>query len=217
MSRSAVLFDLDGTLADTAPDLGAALNHLLEEEGQAALPLAQLRPYVSGGARSLLQHGFGIAPGDPAQPALAERFLAHYARALCVATELFPGVPALLDQLDARGIKWGIVTNKAERFTLPLVERLGLRSRAACVISGDTAARPKPHPDPLLLACAQMQVDAGRACYVGDDQRDIVAGRAAGMLTIVAAYGYLGGEEHYTAWQADAVIAEPNDLLGLIA
>ena len=216
MPSSAVLFDLDGTLADTAPDLGAAVNRLLEEDGRAALPLATLRPHVSGGARALLQAGFGIAPADPAMPALAERFLAHYARALCVATELFPGVPMLLDALDARGIKWGIVTNKAQRFALPLVERLGLRARAACVVSGDTAARPKPHPAPLFMACAALGVVPTDTVYVGDDLRDIVAGRAAGLTTIVAAYGYLGGEGHYSSWQADAAIAEPGDLLALI-
>jgi len=216
MPRGAVLFDLDGTLADTAPDLGAALNRLLEEEGRAQLPLGLLRSHVSGGARSLILAGFALGPGDEDFPRLATRFLEHYAAALCVATQLFPGILSLLEALEQRNLKWGIVTNKAQRFALPLIEQLGLRRRAACIVSGDTALRPKPHPAPLLLACAALQVSPANASYVGDDLRDIVAGRAAGLRTITAAYGYLGGEAHYATWQADAVISAPGDLLGLL-
>ena len=216
-SAAAILFDLDGTLADTAPDLGGALNLLLAEANRPTLPLARLRPYVSGGARALIREGFGLLPQDGAYAPLLARFLQHYEAALCVATVLFPGVDAMLAGLEQRGLAWGIVTNKAQRFALPLVEQLGLRRRAACVVSGDTAWRPKPHPAPLLLGCAALQVAPDQAAYVGDDRRDIVAGRAAGMRTVTAAYGYLGGDEHYAAWQADAVILQPGDLLALLS
>ena len=213
---AAVLFDLDGTLADTAPDLGAALNRLLAEEQRALLPLAQLRPHVSGGARALLRAGFGLQPEDPAYAGFNARFLAHYATSLCVDTVLFPGVPELLERLEQEGIRCGIVTNKAQRFALPLVRQLGLAARAACVVSGDTAVRPKPHPEPLLFACAALQVAPARTAYVGDDLRDIQAGQAAGLATVTAAYGYLGGDSHYSDWQADAVIAAPADLADIL-
>ncbi|HUW37198.1 MAG TPA: HAD-IA family hydrolase [Rhodocyclaceae bacterium] len=213
---AAVLFDLDGTLADTAPDLGGALNRLLEEEGRAPLPLPQLRPHVSGGARGLIRAGFGLAPGDADYPGLVERFLEHYRGALCAGTVMFPGVAALLDGIEARGIKWGVVTNKAQRFTLPLVEQLGLLQRAGCIVSGDSALRPKPDPSPLLLACAALRVAPEHVIYVGDDLRDIVAGRAAGMRTVAAAYGYLGGDEPYQSWRADEVVSDPLDIIGLL-
>ena len=213
---AAVLFDLDGTLADTAPDLGGALNRLLAEEGRTPLPLLELRPHVSGGARGLIKIGFGLAPGDAEYSGLVERFLDHYRGALCAGTVLFPGVAALLDGIEARGLKWGVVTNKAQRFTLPLVEQLGLLQRAGCLVSGDSARRPKPDPSPLLMACAALQVAPGQALYVGDDRRDIIAGRAAGMRTVTAAYGYLGGDEPYQTWQADEVVSDPLDIIGLL-
>ncbi len=216
MPKRAVLFDLDGTLADTAPDLGGAVNRLLAEEGQPALPLALLRPHVSGGARALLRTAFALAPEDGAYAQMVARFLEHYANALCVDSRLFPGVAAMLTALGAQGVKWGIVTNKAERFARPLVEALGLQPSRGCVIGGDTAAHPKPHPAPLLLGCSLLEVEPSAAIYVGDDLRDILAGRAAGMCTITAAYGYLGGDSHYSTWQADAVIENPGDLLALL-
>lgn len=212
----AVLFDLDGTLADTAPDLGGALNRLLEEQGLAPLPMPQMRPHVSGGTRALIRLGFQLSPEDTDYAALAQRFLAHYQAGLCVGTALFPGMAALLDALEARAVKWGVVTNKPQRFTLPLLECLGLKDRAACIVSGDSAARPKPDPAPLLLACTAAGVAPGKAIYVGDDLRDIVAGRAAGMRTVTAAYGYLGVAEPFESWQADAVIREPAEILGLL-
>lgn len=212
----AVLFDLDGTLADTAPDLGGALNRLLSEEDRPPLPLQQLRPHVSGGARGLIQAGFNIVPGDPAYASLVRRFLDLYQNDLCTDTTLFPGMAELLETLEERGIKWGVVTNKQQRFTLPLVEKLGLRHRAACIVSGDSAPRAKPHPDPLLLACAAIHVAPHRGIYVGDDLRDIVAGRAAGMRTVTAAYGYLGVDEPFENWEADAVIDDPSEILGLL-
>lgn len=212
----AVLFDLDGTLADTAPDLGGALNRLLNEEGLPALPLQQLRPHVSGGARGLIQAGFGLFPGDAAYAGLVVRFLRHYENNLCTDSTLFPGMAELLETLEERGIKWGIVTNKQQRFTLPLVELLGLRRRAGCIVSGDSAPRPKPHPAPLYLACAAIKVAPGQSIYVGDDLRDIVAGKAAGMRTVTAAYGYLGVDEPFETWQADAIIHDPMEILGMI-
>ena len=212
----AVLFDLDGTLADTAPDLCTALNLLLAEEGNPPMTVEQARPHASSGARGLLGGAFGIAPGDAAYAALAQRFLIHYERVLCQATVLFPGIAELLVELDRLGLRWGIVTNKAQRYTLPLTEALGLRQRSFCIVSGDSSPRAKPHPAPLLLACAALQVPPARSLYVGDDLRDIVAGRAAGMGTVAAAYGYLGVEAVVASWQADAVVAQPGEILGLL-
>ncbi len=212
----AVFFDLDGTLADTAPDLGAALNRLLEEEGRPPLPLATLRPHVSAGARGLIAVGFGLLPADEAYPPLLRRFLDHYAAALCVGTTLFPGMAELLDELESRGLRWGVVTNKPERFSLPLMEQLGLAKRAAAIVCGDTTAHPKPHPDPLLFACTTAGVAPARSLYVGDDLRDVQAGHAAGMRTVIAAYGYLGADPVLEDWQADATIGHPREVLGLL-
>lgn len=212
----AVFFDLDGTLADTAPDLAGALNRLKAEQGLAPSPLAQLRPQVSNGVRGMLGIGFGITPDAPPYPALAERFLHLYATALCVETRLFTGMDELLAHLDDAGIAWGIVTNKAERFALPLIDALGLTARCACIVGGDTAARPKPFADPLLHACTSTGITPADCFYVGDDIRDIQAGRAAGMRTIAAAYGYLGSSPPLPTWDADAIITHPLDLLSLL-
>jgi phosphoglycolate phosphatase len=209
----AVFFDLDGTLADTAPDLGGALNRLLREQGRAELPHAVMRPHVSAGARGLLRIGFGIAPDDASYPVLHKRFLDIYEAVLCEATTLFAGMDALLDELDAKGIAWGVVTNKPERFTLPLMEALGLASRAAAIVGGDTTARAKPDPLPLLHACGVAGVAATASIYVGDDLRDIQAGRAAGMRTFAAAWGYLGDSPQIGDWGADRTIDEPLALL----
>ncbi|MDD5176994.1 MAG: HAD-IA family hydrolase [Sterolibacterium sp.] len=212
----AVLFDLDGTLADSAPDLGAALNLLLAEESRPPLALEQMRPHASNGVRGLLAAGFGITPGNADYAGFAKRFLDHYENLLCQGTVLFPGVTELLSELDQRGVCWGIVTNKVQRFTLPLVEGLGLRQRAACIVSGDSSPRAKPYPEPLLLACIAAQVKPSSSLYVGDDLRDIVAGRAAGLSTAAAAYGYLGSDTPPGSWQADAVIDHPAEILGLL-
>jgi N-acetyl-D-muramate 6-phosphate phosphatase len=209
----AVFFDLDGTLADTAPDLGAALNRLLAEQGRAQLPHAVLRPHVSAGARGLLRIGFGLVPEDPAYPSLHKRFLDIYENALCHETALFAGMGTLLDALEANGIAWGVVTNKPERFTLPLMAALGLATRAAAVVGGDTTARAKPDPLPLLHACSVAGVSATASAYVGDDLRDIQAGRAAGMVTFAAAWGYLGDGLPIGEWGADRMIDEPTALL----
>ena len=212
----AVLFDLDGTLADTAADLGAVLNRLRSEAGQAPLPAATIRPHVSKGVRGLLGIGFALEPGDDGYAELHQRFLAYYGDSLCVATTLFEGVPGLLASLEAEGIKWGVVTNKTSRYTLPVMATLGLGRRAACIVSGDSSPRPKPAADPLLLACTLAGALPARCLYVGDDLRDMQAARAAGMGAIAAAWGYLGDGLPLDAWGADAIIQSPGDLTGLL-
>jgi phosphoglycolate phosphatase len=215
--HDAVLFDLDGTLADTAPDLGGALNQLLHEQGHPPLPMEMLRPHVSSGARGMIGAGLSIAPTDPRYPDLQQRFLAIYQDALCVGTRLFDGMAEHLDELDSRGIPWGIVTNKSQRFAIPLVEGLGLRQRCICVVCGDSARRAKPSADPMHLASAVMGISASRCIYVGDDERDVASGRAAGMTTVVAAWGYLGDGKPPAGWGADAIAQAPRDILGLAA
>ena len=212
----AVLFDLDGTLADTAADLGAVLNRLRSEAGQAPLPAATIRPHVSKGVRGLLGIGFALAPGDDGYAELHQRFLAYYGDSLCVATTLFEGVLGLLASLEAEGIKWGVVTNKTSRYTLPVMAALGLERRAACIVSGDSAPRPKPAADPLLLASTLAGALPARCLYVGDDLRDMQAARAAGMGAIAAAWGYLGDGLPLDAWGADAIIQSPGELTGLL-
>ncbi len=212
----AVLFDLDGTLADTAPDLAAAVNKMQRSRGIAQTPLDALRPLASGGARGLIGGAFGIAPADAEFDALRDEFLANYAADLCVHTTLFPGIGALLDDLDARGVRWGIVTNKAARFTDPLVALLGLAARAACVVSGDTASHPKPHPAPLLYAADRLSLAPERIVYVGDDLRDIQAGSAAGMPTVAAAYGYCGDGAAPADWRAQHLVETTDDLQRLL-
>ena len=212
----AVLFDLDGTLADTAADLGAVLNRLRSEAGQAPLPAATIRPHVSKGVRGLLGIGFALVPGDDGYVELHQRFLAYYGDSLCVATTLFAGVPGLLASLEAEGIKWGVVTNKTSRYTLPVMEALGLGRRAACIVSGDSSPRPKPAADPLLLASTLAGALPARCLYVGDDLRDMQAARAAGMGAIAAAWGYLGDGLPLEALGADAIIQSPGELTGLL-
>ena len=212
----AVLFDLDGTLADTAADLGAVLNRLRSEAGQAPLPAATIRPHVSKGVRGLLGIGFALVPGDDGYVELHQRFLAYYGDSLCVATTLFAGVPGLLASLEAEGIKWGVVTNKTSRYTLPVMAALGLGRRAACIVSGDSSPRPKPAADPLLLACTLAGTLPACCLYVGDDLRDMQAARAAGMGAIAAAWGYLGDDLPLESWGADAIIHSPGELTGLL-
>lgn len=208
----AILFDLDGTLADTAPDLTYALNQVRGVRGLPPLPLAATRPYASRGARGLIGAGFDVHPGDAGYDALRDEFLSVYAANLCRETRLFAGIPELLDRLEARAVRWGVVTNKAERFTLPLLDLLGVRSRSACVVGGDTTGRIKPHPDPLLAASRALGLAPQLCIYLGDDQRDVEAGRAAGMRTAIAMWGYLNGEAPET-WNADLAVAQPLDLL----
>jgi 2-phosphoglycolate phosphatase len=212
----AILFDLDGTLADTAPDLGWAANALREAEGLAPLPLSTLRPHTSQGVRGLLRVAFDIAPGQAGYDDLARRFLALYADRLCVGTVLFDGVAELLDELEALGLAWGIVTNKRMRYTDPLVAQLGLTPRTTCVVSGDTTAEAKPSPLPVLHACQLLNCRPERTLYVGDDRRDIVAGNAAGCRTVAAAYGYLGDSGPALTWGAQWIIERPTDLLACV-
>src|SRR5512139_3039903 len=210
----AVLFDLDGTLADTAPDLGAAVNRVRMAQGHPPLPLERLRPFASHGARGLLQAALAIAPGDADYAALREAFLAEYAAALCVESRLFADVAGLIDTIEARALKWGIVTNKATCFTTPLIEGLGLAGRAGTVICGDTTAHAKPHPAPLLAAATQLEVAPSACVYVGDAERDIIAGIAAGMRTLIAGYGYIEPHELPDTWPADGTLDTPAALLG---
>jgi N-acetyl-D-muramate 6-phosphate phosphatase len=216
LASRAVLFDLDGTLADTAPDLAYVLNLQLRAHGCPQLPVTALRPYVSHGARGMLRAGFGLEAGDADYGALRDEFLDLYERNLFRETRLFPGMAELLDGLDRRAIAWGIVTNKLERFTLPLIQALGLGARAGCVISGDTAPRAKPHPDPLFEASRRLGVEPNECSYVGDDERDVQASQAAGMTPVVALYGYLGDGRPPQEWGARAYIEHPLELLKLL-
>jgi 2-phosphoglycolate phosphatase len=211
----AILFDLDGTLADTAPDLAQALNKLRLERGMEPAPYESLRPYASAGARGLIGAGLGLTPESAEYEALRIAFLNNYEAAIAVHSRLFEGVPELLAQLDRSGIAWGIVTNKAMRFTDPLVPLIGL-GHAACVVSGDTTPHAKPHPSPLLEAAQRLDKAPEHCWYVGDDMRDIQAGRAAGMVTIAAAWGYCGSDGP-TQWNAHAIAQEPLELLRLIS
>jgi 2-phosphoglycolate phosphatase len=208
----AVLFDLDGTLADTAPDLAYALNCMRTARNLPVLPVSATRAYTSMGARGLLGVGLDVTPAHPDYEALRDEFLAIYADNLCRETRLFPGMAELLDVLEQRGLRWGVVTNKAERFTHPLLEQLGVHRRAACVIGGDTTGKTKPDPAPLFAATERMGIAARYCIYVGDDRRDVEAGRAAGMKTVVAKFGYLHGNDPET-WAADAMIDTPQDLV----
>lgn len=208
-----VLFDLDGTLVDSAPDLGAAVNRMRALRGLTALPDADLRPHASHGARGLLGAGFGVTPGAPEFGLLREEFLAQYAAALCVRTVLFPGVTALLDALDALCLPWGIVTNKATWLTLPLLDALNFRQRPGCIICGDTTARAKPFPDPLFAAANVLALPPSACLYVGDAERDVAAGNAAGMATLVARYGYIRRDEKPEQWRAHGHIESPLELL----
>ncbi len=210
----AILFDLDGTLADTAPDLAAAVNQLQIARGLAPTPYAQLRPVASAGARGLIGAAFGIQPGDEDYENLRIAFLDNYVAALAVKSHLFDGIAVLLGTLREYGVPWGIVTNKAARLTDLLVPQIGLQD-AGCVISGDTTPHSKPHPAPLLEAARRLALAPQDCWYVGDDLRDIQAGRAANMQTVAAAWGYCGHAEP-ASWGADALTAKPLDLLDLI-
>ncbi len=212
---SAVLFDLDGTFADTAPDLGRAVNVMRAARNLAPVPLADTRRVTSLGARGLLDVGFGIGPGHDEYAAMREEFLFIYENNLCCDTALFPGIAELVDRLEQRRILWGIVTNKAERFAKPLLLQLGYATRAACIIGGDTAGHLKPHPAPLLAAAKHINVAPQSCIYVGDDERDIQAGRAAGMRTVAVSFGYLNGSNPET-WGADSIVSTPAEIEKLL-
>lgn len=209
----AILFDFDGTLADTAPDLGHALNRQRIARGLPELPIAQIRPQASAGSRGLLGLGFNIKPGDDDYESMRDEFLDFYTQRLCHDTCLFPGVNELLDQLEMMNLPWGIVTNKPARFAHPLIEMLGLAQRAACIICGDETTNTKPHPEPLLAASSKMAIAAANCIYLGDDIRDVQASLAAGMQPIVARYGYLGNDQPPETWGARYLIDHPKELL----
>jgi len=209
----AILFDLDGTFADTAPDLAAALNHARASRDLPPLPLEMLRPQASHGSRGLLKAGFGIEPEHPDFIPLRDIFLDYYARNICVHTRLFGDTAALVGELEQRGIKWGIVTNKPHRFTVPLMQALGYAERAACLISGDTCKHAKPHPEPMLKACELIGVSPAQCLYLGDDMRDMQAANASGMRGIIASYGYVSADASIENWQAHGSIDTPSGLL----
>jgi len=211
----AMLFDLDGTLADTAPDLAAAANAMRVARGLDPIGLDRLRPMASHGARGLLGVAFDKVPADPDYEALRVEFLDRYESALAVHSKLFAGMGDVLDALEKRGLAWGIVTNKAMRFTEPLAALLGLAGRAGAIVGGDSTPFTKPHPGPLLHAAELLDIPPSECIYVGDDLRDMTAGHAAGMRTVAAAWGYCGASEP-TQWQADVVCDEPRDLLTLL-
>ena len=213
----AVFFDLDGTLADTAEDLAAPVNAMRAERGLSPLPLADLRPYASMGARGLILRGLGVEREAAQFEALRVDFLARYERAICVRTRLFEGIAEVLAELEGAGVRWGVVSNKVERYVRPIMDSLGVLSRSATAVGGDTTPFAKPHPEPLLHAARLAAVDPARCVYVGDDARDIEAGRAAGMATVAAAYGFCGDASPPAQWGADALIERPLQLLGLLS
>jgi 2-phosphoglycolate phosphatase len=208
-----VLFDLDGTLIDSAPDLAAAANALRAARGLDALPYDVLRPMVGSGARGMLGVAMRSAPGDAGYDALREEFLARYEAGLLERTQVFSTMRPVIDALDAAGQPWGIVTNKVHRYADPVIAGLGLAQRAAVVIAGDTTPHSKPHPAPLLEAAHRLGLAPAACVYVGDDLRDVQAGRAAGMATVAAAWGYLGQGEAIERWGADLWVQTPQELL----
>lgn len=209
-----VLFDLDGTLADTAPDLAYALNQTLLKHGREPLTLEQIRPHVSHGGIALIRAGFSIEPEHPEFQTFREDLLDIYLQNIARETALFPGMTEVLEQLEQRGIGWGVVTNKPAWLTDPLMAGMGLTRRAACIISGDTTPNSKPHPGPILHACTQVGIEPTTCLYIGDAERDIIAGRDAGTATLTALFGYLDEQDQPESWGADDVIAEPLDILG---
>jgi N-acetyl-D-muramate 6-phosphate phosphatase len=209
----AVLFDLDGTLIDSAPDLGTAADQMRIDRNLPSLPEEMYRPLAGAGARGMLHVAFGIGPDHPDFASMREEFFQNYERCMTARTVVFDGVAELVAALNAHGLLWGVVTNKSARFTLPLTKQLPIFETAATVISGDTTPHAKPHPAPLLEAARQIGIPPESCAYVGDDERDIVAGLAAGMWTVAANYGYLGDRVHVDEWGAHAQIKSPSELL----
>lgn len=213
---AAVLFDLDGTLIDSAPDLAGAGNDMRVARGLAPYPFEHFRAMVGSGARGMVARAFGVGPSEEGYLALRDEFLNRYEARMTQATRVFDSMLPVLDAFDARALPWGIVTNKATRFADPLARTLGLWPRAAALVCGDTTAHAKPHPEPLLEAARRLGVDAAACLYVGDDLRDVEAGRAAGMTTVAVHWGYLGEGAAIEAWGADHLLQTPDDLLKLL-
>ena len=208
-----VLFDLDGTLADTLPDLAFALNATLKAEGLEPVPEDAIRPWITEGGRAMVDRAVGDARDAETRDRMRHDFLNTYAANIANATRLFPRMDEVLDNLDARGLPWGIVTNKLTAFTGPLVQALGLAGRAACVVSGDTTAHCKPHPAPLIHACREAGVAPAECVYFGDAEKDVLAGRRAGMRTLVALYGYIDASVDPRTWGANGLLESPQALL----
>ncbi len=215
MQRSirAILFDLDGTLIDSAPDLGAAADQMRVARGLPSLPMADYRPFAGSGARGMLRVAFGMQPEDAEFPTMREEFFQNYERRMTQDTTVFDGVSDMLASIVARQLHWGVVTNKSKRFTEPLSRQMALFASAGALVSGDTTPHAKPHPEPLLEAARRIGVAPQDCVYVGDDERDIIAGKAAGMHTVAAVYGYLGEKQSVAHWEADDVINSPHELL----
>lgn len=212
----AVLFDLDGTLIDSAPDLAGAGNDMRIARGLAPHPLEHFRPMVGSGARGMVGRAFDVGPDHESFLALRDEFLRRYETRMTQESHVFPKVVCLLAALNARAMPWGIVTNKATRYSDPIARALGLLPPAVTLVCGDTTPHSKPHPAPLLEAARRMQVPPPDCIYVGDDLRDVQAGRAAGMQTAAVRWGYLGAGVPVEAWGADHLLEEPADLLKLL-
>jgi phosphoglycolate phosphatase len=212
----AVLFDLDGTLVDSAPDLGSAADRMRLARGMPSLPLEDYRPHAGSGARGMLGVAFGVSPEHSEYETLREEFYCRYEACLTEQTRAFSGVAELLEALLQRGLSWGVVTNKAQRFSMPLTRAMPLFASAATIVSGDTTPHTKPHPAPLLEAARRLNLPPTDCIYVGDDARDILAGHAAGMLTVAARYGYLGPGADVARWGADAEVNSPLEVLKLL-
>lgn len=211
-----ILFDLDGTLVDTAPDLGYALNLQRQRHGLEPLPLNEIRPYASHGSKGLLSVGFNLNPEDACFADMRQEYLDLYDQVFTRSPVLFDGMAAVLDEIEGRNLSWGIVTNKPRRFSEPMIRALQLQERARCLVCGDDAARAKPYPDTLLMACRMTSSNVVDCLYVGDAERDVQAGKAAGMKTVVALFGYIDETDQPQEWGADAMIAQPAELLDLL-
>ncbi len=213
---AAVLFDLDGTLIDSAPDLGAAVDKMRVQRGLPSLPLEQYRPMAGAGARGMIGIAFGITPEHADFEAMKEEFFVNYENCMTERTRIFEGVHDMIAALVSQGLPWGVVTNKSSRFTDPLTSAIPLFATAGAIVSGNTTPHAKPHPEPLFEAARRLSVDPGRCVYVGDDERDIVAGLAAGMGTVAATYGYLGQQTDIARWNAHLHIDSPIKLLNYL-
>lgn len=213
----AVLFDLDGTLIDSAPDLGAAVDKMRVDRGMSSMPLAHYRHMAGAGARGMISLAFGYTPDHPDYEAMKEEFFRNYESCMTERTFAFEGVAQMIAALVAAKLPWGVVTNKSKRFAEPLTQAMPLFKSSAVLICGDTTPHAKPHPEPLLEAARRLGLDPSACIYVGDDERDIVAGHAAQMKTVAATYGYLGAQGDVEKWQADAQIQSPSELASLIS